>query len=63
VTELTQRQGESLLSWLTRLAAMDSGSLTPAQRRARVAFMAEARRLCQEEQQRARWRRAGGGSG
>jgi hypothetical protein len=58
-----QRPGESLLSWLTRLAAMDAGSLTTAQRRARAAFMAEARRLYQEEQQRAKWRRAGDGSG
>jgi hypothetical protein len=47
VTELVQRPGESLLSWLTRLAAMDAGSLTPTQRRARVAFVAEARRLIQ----------------
>jgi hypothetical protein len=63
VTELVQRPGESPLAWLTRLAAMDAGSLTPAQRRARVAFMAEARRLSQEEQQRAKWRRARDGSG
>jgi hypothetical protein len=63
VTELAQRPGESLLSWLARLAAMDPGSLTPAQRRERAAFMAEARRLSQEEQQRAKWRRAGDGSG
>ena len=63
MTELMQRPGESLLSWLTRLAAMDTGSLTLAERRARLAFMAEARRLSQEEQQRAKWRRAGDGSG
>jgi hypothetical protein len=63
VTELTQRAEESPLSWLTRLAAMDAGSLTTDQRRARVAFMAEARRLSQEEQQRAKWRRAREGSG
>jgi len=63
VTELLQRPGESPLSWLTRLAAMDVVSLTPAQRRARAAFMAEARRLLQEEQQRARWRRAADGPG
>jgi hypothetical protein len=54
---------KSPLSWLARLAAMDVESLTPAQRRARAAFMAEARRLIQEEQQRAKWRQARDDSG
>jgi hypothetical protein len=55
VTEFVRGPAEGPLSWLTRLAAMDAGSLTPAQRRARVAYMAEARRLSQEEQQKAKW--------
>jgi hypothetical protein len=63
VTELVQRSGESLLSWLTRLATMDAASLTPTQRRARAAFMAEARRLSEQEKQRAKWRRTGDCSG
>lgn len=57
MTEFVQLPAETPLSWLTRLAAMDAGSLTPAQRQARAAFMAEARRLSQEEQQRAKWAR------
>jgi hypothetical protein len=50
-----QRPAESPLSWLARLAAMDAESLTPDQRRVRAACMAEARRLSQEERQRAKW--------
>jgi len=55
VTEFGQQPAESPQSWLTRLATMDAESLTPVQRRARAACLAEARRLSQEERQRARW--------
>ena len=57
MTERVQLPAESPLSWLTRLAAMDPALLTPDQRRARAAYLAEARRLCQEERQRAKWGR------
>jgi hypothetical protein len=60
MTEHTRRESESPLSWLTRLAAVDEGKLSPAQRRARAAWLAEARRLCQEERQREKWRRERG---
>ena len=60
MTEFARRAAETPLSWLTRLAAIDDGELSPAQRRARAACMAEARRLRQEEQQREKWRRERG---
>jgi hypothetical protein len=60
VTEFARREAEGPLSWLTRLAAMDEGELPPAQRRALAAFMAEARRLIQEEQPREKWLRERG---
>jgi hypothetical protein len=60
VTEFARREAEGPLSWLARLAAMEEGELPPAQRRARAACMAEARRLLQEEQQREKWLRERG---
>jgi hypothetical protein len=57
VTELAQRTGESPRSWLNRLQSMDVEVLTPAQRRTRISYLAEARRLLQEEQQKAKWDR------
>ena len=57
MSEFARRPEESPLSWLARLTATDEGGLSPAQRRARAAYMAEARRLRQEEQQRGKWRR------
>jgi hypothetical protein len=57
VNDFARQAAESPLSWLTRLAAAGVAELSPAQRRARVAYLAEARRLCQEEQQREKWRR------
>ena len=57
MTEYARHEAESPLTWLTRLAAVEEGGLSPAQRRARAACLAEARRLCQEERQREKWRR------
>jgi hypothetical protein len=57
VRELAQRAGESPRSWLTRLQSMDVGVLSSAQRRTRISYLAEARRLLQEEQQKAKWDR------
>jgi hypothetical protein len=57
VRELAQRPDESPRSWLTRLQSMDVEVLSPAQRRARISYLAEARRLLQEEHQKAKWDR------
>ncbi len=58
VNEFEQRAGETPLSWLKRLGALDTKELKLIERRALGAYLAEARRLLQEEQQRARWRQA-----
>jgi hypothetical protein len=57
VNEFVQGPEESALAWLARLAAIDEESLAPAQRRARAAYLAEARRLREQEQQSAKWGR------
>ena len=57
MSELAQRPGESPRSWLTRLQSMDVEVLSSAQRRSRIGYLAEARRLLQEEQQKAKWDR------
>jgi hypothetical protein len=57
MVELAQRPGESPRGWLTRLQAMDAEALSPAQSRARISYLAEARRLLQQEQQQAKWGR------
>jgi hypothetical protein len=58
--EFARGAEESPLSWLRRLAAVDEGGLSPARRRARAAYLAEARRLREEERQREKWRRERG---
>ena len=55
--ELAQRAGESPRYWLTRLQSMDVEDLSTDQRRTRISYLAEARRLLQEEQQKAKWDR------
>jgi hypothetical protein len=55
--ELAQRPGETPRSWLTRLASAGGAALPLADQRAWAAYMAEARRLLQDEQQRAKWDR------
>jgi hypothetical protein len=57
VNELAQRLAESPRSWLARLQSIDVEVLSLAQRRARISYLAEARRLLQEEQQKAKWGR------
>jgi hypothetical protein len=59
VNEFAQRPTESPLCWLSRLESVNLESLTPAERRARAAYMAEARRMREEEQQQAKWGRPG----
>jgi hypothetical protein len=56
VSELAQRPAESPQSWLSRLQAMDVEVMSSAQRRARISYLAEARRSLQEEQ-KAKWDR------
>jgi hypothetical protein len=58
MTDFVQRPAESPLSWLKRLESQDEGPLAPGDRRARAAYLAEARRLLEEERQRAKWGRA-----
>ncbi len=48
---------ESPQNWLKRLGSLDAQDLTLIERRALTAYLAEARRLLQEEQQRVRWSR------
>jgi hypothetical protein len=60
MNELAQQPSETPSSWLARLRQVDTGDLSLAQRRARVGYLADARRLLQEEQQRAKWGRANG---
>jgi hypothetical protein len=57
VSELAQLPTESSRAWLTRLQSMDVEVLSPAQKRARLSYLAEARRLLQEEHQKAKWDR------
>lgn len=46
---------ESPRAWLRRLEQVDSTELKNEQRRMHVHYLADARRLLQQEQQRARW--------
>jgi hypothetical protein len=57
MAELAQHPSEGPRAWLARLEAADVKALTLAQQRARTCYMAAARRLIEEEQQKARWAR------
>jgi hypothetical protein len=57
LSKLAQLPAESPRAWLTRLQSMDDETLSLAQRRARISHLAEARRLLQEEHQKAKWGR------
>ena len=56
-SELAQLPAESPSAWLSRLQSMDVEALSPAQKRARISYLAEARRLLQEERQKEKWDR------
>jgi hypothetical protein len=58
MNELEQQPSETPGSWLARLQRVDTADLPLAQRRAHACYLADARRLLQEEQQRAKWGRA-----
>jgi hypothetical protein len=57
MSELAQLPAENPRAWLSRLQSMDVEVLLPALRRARISYLAEARRLLQEEHQKAKWDR------
>jgi hypothetical protein len=57
MNELAQKVDESPRSWLTRLGQMDSAALSLAQQRALAGYLAYARRLVQEEEQKVKWDR------
>jgi hypothetical protein len=58
VEELRRRDAESPLDWLGRLQSLDVSTWTVAQKRVRSAYLADARRLLEEDQQRVKWKRA-----
>jgi hypothetical protein len=57
MSEFEQLPLESPRGWLRRLEGVDTERLLPEQRRMHLYYMADARRLLQEEQQRAKWDR------
>ena len=57
MSEFQQRPGESPRSWLSRLSQASTAGLSLAQRRVHIHYLADARRLVQQEQQKARWDR------
>jgi hypothetical protein len=57
MSEFEQLPLESPSCWLRRLKKVDTERLLPEQRRVHTYYMADAKRLLQEEQQRAKWDR------
>ncbi len=57
MSEYEQQPGESPRSWLSRLCGANTADLPAAQRRLHTHYLADARRLVQYEQQKARWER------
>jgi hypothetical protein len=57
MSEYERQPLEAAGAWLSRLARVDTARLPVEQHRAHAYYLAEARRLLQEEQQEARWRR------
>jgi hypothetical protein len=55
MSELAQQPLEGPGAWLSRLGRVDTARLPVEQRRAHACYLAEARRLVQQEQQQARW--------
>jgi hypothetical protein len=55
MNELSQKSSESPSAWLARLGAVDEGKLSLAERRARAGYLADARRLVEQERQKGRW--------
>jgi hypothetical protein len=57
MSEFERQAGESPRSWLSRLCRANTAGLPLAQQRLHIHFLADARRLVQHEQQKARWDR------
>jgi hypothetical protein len=57
VSEFEQQPLESPTGWYRRLQGVDTARLLPEQRRVHTYYMAEAKRLLQEAQQKAKWDR------
>jgi hypothetical protein len=58
MSEFEQQPLESPTCWLRRLQGVDTARLLPEQRRVHTYYLAEAKRLLQEAQQKAKWDRA-----
>jgi hypothetical protein len=57
MSEFQQRPRESPRSWLSRLSQAPTAGLSLARWRLHIHYLADARRLVQQEQQKARWDR------
>ena len=55
MSEFAQQPLEGPAAWLSRLGRVDTARLPVEQRRAHACYLAEARRLVQQEKQKARW--------
>ena len=55
MNELAQKSSESARDWLARLATVEVEKLSLAERRARAGYLADARRLLEQERQKGRW--------
>ena len=58
MSEFEQQPLESPTCWLRRLQGVDTAQLLREQRRVHTYYLAEAKRLLQEAQQKAKWDRA-----
>jgi hypothetical protein len=58
MSEFEQQPLESPTGWLRRLQGVDTAQLLREQRRVHTYYLAEAKRLLQEAQQKAKWDRA-----
>ena len=58
MSEYERQPLEAAGAWLSRLARVDTARLPVEQQRALACYLADARRLVQEEQQKARWGRS-----
>jgi hypothetical protein len=55
MNEYERQPPESAGAWLRRLTGVNVSGLPVERRRAQAGYLAEARRLVQQEQQQARW--------
>lgn len=55
MNEFERQPLEGVGAWLRRLTGADVSGLPVERRRAHAGYLAEARRLVQQEQQKARW--------